>query len=406
MKAKIRILAGITAALYVLVGASVWEGAAAVSDGADFPEKGYFVATASFPKNTVIDITNLENDKTIQAVVSASLDAPGLLAVLSRETADKIGLKKNAIGRIRISQPSDSVAFSRFTDGLSAVGTPFVDSDAAEKTTGDTAEEESVFVSDLGGVSDTGVNTERDAAAEEKTETLYIVELDDSPDVSTLAVPPESESLSGSFSGEDDIPEIAAVETPPAEAAFGETAPAEPALAETPPAEAAFAETPRPVPPGEELYDYSLVPAEERPPVEAPLYIIDPDSIIPGISGGESFRPEDEGYVSILPVTPDEVPSINVSPLFSAPVISSLESGSYYVQLGAYSRLETIESEMARIDSSYPVALFNAGSAEKPVYRILLGPLNLGESGAVLKRFKSVGYKDAFVRKGQSTTSP
>jgi hypothetical protein len=41
----------------------------------------------------------------------------------------------------------------------------------------------------------------------------------------------------------------------------------------------------------------------------------------------------------------------------------------------------------------------NSGTMEKPVYRILIGPVNLGESGALLQRFK-LRYNDAFVRQG------
>jgi hypothetical protein len=34
------------------------------------------------------------------------------------------------------------------------------------------------------------------------------------------------------------------------------------------------------------------------------------------------------------------------------------------------------------------------------VYRVLVGPVNLGESGALLQRFKRSGYKDAFIKQG------
>ena len=70
------------------------------------------------------------------------------------------------------------------------------------------------------------------------------------------------------------------------------------------------------------------------------------------------------------------------------------------MQLAAHSRPELIESEIGKINTSYPLRVQNAGNEDRPLYRILLGPLNLGESGAVLQRFKSIGYKDAFVRRG------
>jgi cell division septation protein DedD len=91
----------------------------------------------------------------------------------------------------------------------------------------------------------------------------------------------------------------------------------------------------------------------------------------------------------------------SVEPLhsFSVPLVASLEKGKYYLQLGAFSRPESVESAIAAIDKTYPVAVQSGGNSEKPLYRILVGPLNLGESGAALRRFKGSGYKDAFVRR-------
>jgi cell division septation protein DedD len=80
------------------------------------------------------------------------------------------------------------------------------------------------------------------------------------------------------------------------------------------------------------------------------------------------------------------------------PVISRLEQGKYYLQLGAFSRAEAVELELARIGGAYPLAVQNGGSPENPVYRILLGPVTPGESGALLRRFKGSGYGDAFIR--------
>ena len=88
-----------------------------------------------------------------------------------------------------------------------------------------------------------------------------------------------------------------------------------------------------------------------------------------------------------------------VESIFSVPVISALEQGKYYVQLGAFNRAEVVEDELVRIGKSYPLTIQSGGTDEKPLYRILLGPLNLGESGAILQRFKSIGYRDAFLRR-------
>jgi hypothetical protein len=57
-----------------------------------------------------------------------------------------------------------------------------------------------------------------------------------------------------------------------------------------------------------------------------------------------------------------------------------------------------VEFEINRIGTAYPTVIQIAGTESDPMYRILLGPLSQGESGAMLQRFKSIGYKDAFIR--------
>ncbi|MDR3167139.1 MAG: septal ring lytic transglycosylase RlpA family protein, partial [Treponema sp.] len=127
---NIRNLGWALAALFFFVGASIWEGAAAVSAGGDLPERGYYAATNSFPRNTIVDVTNLETGKTVRVIVAGTLDTPGLLAILSRDAASDIGLQSRSIGRIRMTQPTDPIAFSRFTEGLGSSGDPDYDPQA------------------------------------------------------------------------------------------------------------------------------------------------------------------------------------------------------------------------------------------------------------------------------------
>jgi len=63
--------------------------------------------------------------------------------------------------------------------------------------------------------------------------------------------------------------------------------------------------------------------------------------------------------------------------------------------LAAYDTAESLENNIGGIDRHYEPKVFKDGDKW---YRVLLGPLNQGESAAVLARFKSIGYKDAFVR--------
>jgi len=114
-----------------LTGASIWEGAAAMAAGGELPETGYYIATNSFPRNTMVDVVNLENGKTLRAIVVGGVDTPGLLGILSKEAASALGLEKGMVGRIRVNMPADPIAFSRYTEELSKGGDPDRDPAAA-----------------------------------------------------------------------------------------------------------------------------------------------------------------------------------------------------------------------------------------------------------------------------------
>jgi hypothetical protein len=88
--------------------------------------------------------------------------------------------------------------------------------------------------------------------------------------------------------------------------------------------------------------------------------------------------------------------------IFSVPIIARLEEGKQYVQIGAFTRPDTLETAVARARRSYPLAVQTGGSNNSPggspVYRLLIGPLNAGESAAVAQRVRNSGFPDAFIR--------
>ena len=129
---KKRVLVYIGAAFLLFLNSSPWEGAAAVAPPGELPESGFFVATNSFPRNTVVDITNIENGRTVRAIVANTLSSTGLLAVVSHEAAEMIGMRVGSISRVRMVQPSDPMAYLRFTERLAA-GIPVYDPETEER---------------------------------------------------------------------------------------------------------------------------------------------------------------------------------------------------------------------------------------------------------------------------------
>lgn len=81
----------------------------------------------------------------------------------------------------------------------------------------------------------------------------------------------------------------------------------------------------------------------------------------------------------------------------SAENLLSLDKGSYYVQIAAFSAPSNIRETLAKYGRDYPVTLVPLASGGAT--QVMIGPLSVDEYAVVLERFKSYGYKDAFIRK-------
>ncbi|MDR2785912.1 MAG: SPOR domain-containing protein [Treponema sp.] len=465
------------------ISASVWEGAASVSLNGELPEEGYYVATRSFPRNTIVDVTNLETSQTIRVIVASGLDSPGLLAILSKDAAGAIGLHARFVGRIRMTMPSEPVGFSRFTDELDSSGDPDFDpaaAIAAAKDSGfdvkqavDAIEKDPVKANDTapGSSPDNAVSPGPKPPIAPNPAASDIVDLPES------YTPPQAKTKDGSVKNEPAPAPARPADTATAAGIYGYTP--EPVIPpdtsniarvyppeytpERPEPEAA-AVTAQTVPPETVPTAITLIPAEQRPPESSPPYqglppeaeiaplkepgagytvqsnVIPDEYIIPPIGSRPSAaavwtEPAIEPVIPpvnmAVPSPPEVITDVTVveaNPLsadtpalvekesrtapapvpapeteraagFSVPVISRLEKGKYYLQLAAYTLPELVETELLKISTVYPLAVQEDGSAGKPLYRILIGPVNLGESGALLQRFKVSGYRDAFIRK-------
>jgi len=514
IKMKFKIVICVITALIVFLGASPWEGAATVAPEGELPATGRYVATNSFPVNTIVDITNIENNRSTRVIVANNLNSPGLLAVVSIEAAELIGMRPGSVSRIRMVQPSDPIAYLRFTEGVNA-NIPEYDSgnviteeqllndlygtdtyippssetngsspvtqgeglrgpsyllepewiggrriidlpgyveyppiettqtpqtpvtpvtpgnetpqtvahipdqrvpDPVNETPAVTEQPQSEVIKDIpeyiaevprdeAEKNIAGYITELPRNETEKEIHEYIAEVprdETGKDISEYITElPRDET-------EKEIPDYIA-ELPQEETEKGISE----YIAEVPVNEAEkdiaekIDEEPREeiakdIEPGQ----YVLVPTEERPPENNTIYGIDPSLIIPEVT---IAPPPQETTSPAVPVTPPVTPPFTppvTDAAFSIPRIFSLDYGKYYVQIAAVNTPEQVESTVRRIDRerlspepflSYQPVVFKDGDNW---YRILLGPLNQGESAAVLQRFKSIGFNDAFVRRG------
>ena len=77
--------------------------------------------------------------------------------------------------------------------------------------------------------------------------------------------------------------------------------------------------------------------------------------------------------------------------------LDELENGLYYIQIATLKEDENILEIVNQYGNRYPITIVPTSKGTK---QILVGPVTLDEYATVLERFKSYGYKDAFLRKG------
>ena len=142
----------------------------------------------------------------------------------------------------------------------------------------------------------------------------------------------------------------------------------------------------------EEYEPIVLVPSEPNPPVQK-----------------SAVEPEPE--VKVLESVPVEAETASPSAKtgkkptsdgynfdkYTVPSLKNLKSGKYYVQIGVYGDKANIKAIIDTYAGKYPVTLVPLASGKAT--QVLIGPLSVDEYGTVLNRFKSYGYKDAFLRK-------
>jgi len=422
MKKRLTLI--IIVSLLLFQSASPWEGSATVAPNGELPITGFYIATNAFPKNTVVDITNIENGRKTRVIVSNTLTSPGLLAVVSREAAELIGMRAGSISRIRMIQPSDPMAYLRFTESM-VTQTPEYDSGNVideEKLLDDVYKKDTFTPPDV-------VNQPGEKPSVPPSAPGYIVDepewggsgrlqIVDVPgflvepteptktdELAELAeqnkadqIPPDLENeklLENELLKETEKPkQIAeADEKPPKEIVkdvpkFTEETPKQEVVKEVSPWQdkVEVATTPPDTETQKQPDVFELVETSPNPPPSG-VYGIDPNDIISGIATTPPQKTDD------LPK--ENIPStMNLNP--SIRTIDRLDRGKYYVQVVALSA-DLVENAYRQIDRSFAPVVFK-GTDNK--YRILIGPLNQGESAAVLVRFKSIGYKDAFVRIG------
>ena len=384
---------------------AVWEGNAASGSGEDFPS-GLFASSDLFPKYTLIEITNLEQNTVSRAVIINNTGSGGLLVKVSPDLAAALAIKEGNTVRVRVSVPpvvaekgADPVLLGKVEDKL-PVPTAVPEKSASEPETIPAPIVVSAITEPAGALAQSHYSAEAENPV---------------PTAASIQEPPvqaDSESLDKYAESVPDAAEI----TVPEESAVSDDS-------QSPVPEVSTPMAPEPMAREEEA----------AAPMDAPeLFAAEPESEIPStevkeaqdepeiVAVAESLPAEDstgdetvEQLAVLVPSEPrtpnsEDIPLPKetekpVAPAVTQPAeevytANALTKGAFYVQVGRFKDVLNVESFVEMYGKQYPVTIEKSATADV-FYKVYVGPLQKDERGAALETFQKLGFKDAFLKK-------
>lgn len=128
-----------------------------------------------------------------------------------------------------------------------------------------------------------------------------------------------------------------------------------------------------------------LVPADENPPMDAGSTFT-PTPLSPAAPAGDVAKH--------IPPASGGLGAANGGLVKS---LSELERGKYYVQIAILAEQNNIDKLLSEYGGKYPLVMVPMKSGK--AMQMMVGPLNVDEYGAILAKFKDLGFKDSFLRK-------
>ena len=112
-----------------------------------------------------------------------------------------------------------------------------------------------------------------------------------------------------------------------------------------------------------------------------------------------TYEETDSDIYTATEEKPEEKSAVPVNEI--KPVSSKLEKGKTYVQIVIYDDKYNRDDVLKKYGKKYPMVVEERLVKNNTRYTIFVGPLKPDETGAVLERFKQLGFKDAFLKKGR-----
>ncbi len=404
----------------------VVDGVIEVADEGKFPA-GHFGQAAGYLPGDSIFVSNPATGVTLQFLNLGTLDsAEGVAVLLSKESAKTLGLDQDKNVRCKLNMRygsfDESVVGQAVIDENDAVKLAKADVKVpAEEKTAEPVAVEEIPAEVVEAVEDApvaGVPLIEEEIAEEVAEESPA----ETEEPVAVAVESEEEIVEEyEVDDEDFAGTKKAVEAPsPAEIAEVEEAVAAEVVEEAVAEEIVVEEVPaeeKTVPVVEESVLADTRSVEEEVVAEevvaedeeyAPIVLVPTEKVVPEtaetvvVESAMSSREETVVPVEEKPVETKvevaETRTASPKTSFEKYVVESenlLPKNSWYVQIASYGNVENIEKTVNKY-SKYPLNLVPNG---KGAYRVIIGPLNEDEYASVLKKFKTFGFKDAFLRK-------
>lgn len=438
-----------------------WQGNAAIARNGEFSTSGLSAASNAFPENTRILIYSPQTGRSVQVTVAQRIPGAGnIFLLLSEEAGTQIGLTGSEVIRVRanvvsslgkgLSESLQEEAYSADPDLNPPVSiaeeqlpaspetpseeqvqpeAPAEEEEVVEATESLEPGEEEIAAQERQAGEQIGEEPTPEAEApaapkevEKTPEEKRLEELAARIPQKQLYMPPRQQeiyALAPEPSETEEVEEeIAAVEEPAEEVAVVEEAakeaaiePEEPQVSMLVPPEEQedidvalpgpeAVEPEKPSPEGSRL----PVPEEESPlamePEEPPLAAEEIEVVVKEAAAEEAVTEAaaEEVTEAVEPVA--ELAMAESPPTPEEQLIFSeiLPSSSYFVQLGAYSTRSLAEKLAGDLTQTYSVTILPASSGGRQFYKVLVGPLNVDESGTLLYQFRSRGFKDAFIQ--------
>ena len=112
-----------------------------------------------------------------------------------------------------------------------------------------------------------------------------------------------------------------------------------------------------------------------------------------------TYEETDSDIYTAAEEKPEEKSAVPVNEI--KPISSKLEKGKTYVQIVIYDDKYNRDDVLKKYGKKYPMVVEERLVKNNTRYTIFVGPLKPDETGAVLERFKQLGFKDAFLKKGR-----